>query len=174
MTNSPYKGTFKFDLTGQRFGLLTVVELSKRRATYDGRLLWKCKCDCGKIAYLPNNTLKTGHTSSCGCKRRRTNQRAVTHGQTRNGKLTNTYRSWSSMLERCRNKNAPNYKDYGGRGITVCKRWLKFENFLADMGARPVNKTIDRKNNDKGYSKTNCKWSTPKEQANNRRSSHVI
>ena len=73
------------------------------------------------------------------------------------------------MLSRCENKNVPAFKNYGGRGITVCKRWHKFENFLADMGERPFGLTLDRKNNDKGYYKRNCKWSTWIEQQNNRR-----
>ncbi len=82
---------------------------------------------------------------------------------------TQIYKSWSSMKSRCLNKNNKDHKDYGGRGITVCDSWLIFENFYADMGDRPQGKTLDRKNNDKGYCKSNCKWSTPKEQSNNMR-----
>ena len=73
------------------------------------------------------------------------------------------------MLQRCNNPNSQRYKDYGGRGITVCKRWLKFENFLADMGDRPRGLTLDRKNNDKGYYKRNCHWATYEQQAANKR-----
>lgn len=78
------------------------------------------------------------------------------------------------MLERCNNPNSIRFYDYGGRGIKVCERWLKFENFLEDMGERPKNTTIERKENNKGYYKENCRWATVKEQCNNRRSNHFL
>lgn len=77
--------------------------------------------------------------------------------------------TWAGMIQRCSNPRHGAYKDYGGRGITVCKRWMKFENFVEDMGLRPPGLTLERVNNDKGYKKSNCKWATRKEQANNRR-----
>ena len=85
---------------------------------------------------------------------------------------TKLYKVWSSMKHRCLNTQDKQYKDYGGRGITVSKRWLKFKNFLADMGERPVGMTLDRKNNDRGYMKSNCRWATRKEQQQNRRGSN--
>src|SRR6266478_4318317 len=87
------------------------------------------------------------------------------HGMTR----TPTWNSWFSMIARCKYPKLPYFKNYGGRGITVCKRWLEFINFLADMGIRPNGKTLNRRNNNKSYYKRNCKWSTPKEQMINRR-----
>lgn len=86
-----------------------------------------------------------------------------------------TYTAWRSMKARCLNKNTASYKDYGGRGITICKRWLEsFENFIEDMGTKPNGMQLDRIKNDKGYSKENCRWSTPSENSNNRRSSRLF
>lgn len=84
-----------------------------------------------------------------------------------------TYQSWQHMIDRCTNRNAGNYHRYGGRGITICERWLVYENFLADMGARPAGKSLDRKDNDLGYEPGNCRWATPHEQSQNRRSNKL-
>lgn len=86
-----------------------------------------------------------------------------------------TYNCWTNMTQRCLNKNNPNYTDYGGKGISICERWLKFENFLADMGERPsIEHSIDRKNNSKGYEPENCRWATQIEQQNNKRSNRLL
>lgn len=95
----------------------------------------------------------------------------------KNGKSyyqTPTYNCWSNMLSRTRNKKHPGYKNYGGRGITVCNDWLKFENFLNDMGEKPRNLSIDRVNNDGNYNKKNCRWATQKEQCQNQRKNIII
>ena len=93
------------------------------------------------------------------------NKARLTHGMTG----TPTYNSWFGMIQRCTNPKQPTFKDYGGRGVTICHRWLRFENFLADMGIRPEGKTLDRKNNAGGYEPSNCRWATHKEQCENRR-----
>ena len=98
----------------------------------------------------------------------------VKHGHNRVGKVTPEYRAWGHMVGRCTTESDAAFKNYGGRGIKVCDRWLDFVNFLADMGERPPGKTIDRIDNNGDYCKENCKWSTPQEQSRNRRSNHLL
>jgi len=149
------------DLFGQVFGKLTVMV----RVGTDGagHVTWKCRCECGNTSIVSSNSLRTGKTRSCGC-----SEGGWVHGQTIK-RVGGSYNSWASMIQRCTNPRYPRYKDYGGRGIKVCKRWLKFIEFYKDMGDRPEGKTLERINNWKGYTKSNCTWSTPKEQAQNRR-----
>lgn len=143
------------NLVGQKFGLLTVISFShvdKHRFA-----IWECKCDCriDKIIYTSTNSLKSGHTSSCGCQRVK-NFTAKKHGMYK----TKVYYTWNGMKQRCLNPKHEEYHNYGGRGITVCPEWLVFENFLRDMGVPEKTSTIDRINNDLGYFKENCRWTT--------------
>ena len=96
------------------------------------------------------------------------------HGHARVGKETATYSSWNMMLQRCTNPNRDKYRLYGGRGITVCRRWFKFINFLKDMGEKPTGMTLERKDTNGDYNKDNCTWATKKQQANNRRNNRVL
>lgn len=152
----------KINLNGHKFGRLVVLKEIKERSNAGG-IVWECRCSCGKNILVKSGNLRSGHTKSCGCLKLEV---LTKHG------LINTseYTVWQMMLQRCNNSNHSNYRDYGGRGIKVCKRWHDFENFIADMGNRPSYKhTIDRINNNKGYEPNNCKWSTPIEQQSNRR-----
>jgi hypothetical protein len=153
------------DLTGKRFGRLFVLSLAPSR---DSKARWLCQCDCGAQTTVFSRHLRDGATKSCGCLNREIAiKRHLTHGHAI-GNHTPTYKSWSQMFQRCHNPNNPGYRLYGAKGVKVCERWHKFENFLADMGERPIDKTIDRFPNKAGdYELGNCRWATKEEQGQN-------
>jgi hypothetical protein len=134
-------------MVGQTFGCVFVFGKADQRSKK-----WVTGCQfCPLFGFHTEGKLRRGRGLLCECQRR-------------------TYTSWRKMIDRCTNKNHPQYKDYGGRGIGVCKRWLgRFSDFLHDMGPRPEGKTLDRINNDEGYCKKNCRWATKQQQAATRR-----
>lgn len=160
------------NIIGQRFGRLVVMKFAF--IAKSGSAVWHCRCDCGKTRTTSARNLKVGDAVSCGCRRieawrenGKANGRAnKTHGQSRR---SSEYSSWSAMRTRCTNPNATGYDRYGGAGIKVCKRWNRFENFLADMGKRPKGKTLDRINSNGNYTPSNCRWATPLVQRLNQR-----
>lgn len=165
------------DLTGIRFGRLTVVE--RRGSSKQGEPLWYCVCDCGNTNIVRAQSLKKGHTKSCGClSAEMVACRHITHGK----KGTRLYDVWKNMKKRCFNANSPNYKDYGGRGITVCEEWKddfkSFYDWAMDNGydesALRGKFTIDRIDVNGNYEPSNCRWATAEEQNNNKRINRML
>lgn len=161
------------DMTGERYGKLVVLKRGKRndkRGLYE----WICQCDCGNIKSVVGKDMKNGNTNSCGCMSSRNfaGERTKTHGMS-NDKL---YNVWRSMKSRCTLPSQKSYKDYGGRGITVCEEWVNdfvcFYEWSVDNGYKD-GLTIDRIDNDGNYEPTNCKWSTRTEQQKNKRNTKL-
>ncbi len=141
---------------GDIFSQLTVVEIMKKWSSVSKRYhkYAKCKCSCGKITIVNIQSLKRGKTRSCGHLKKESKPGKI-HGFYK----TRIYNIWHSMIQRVTNKNNPSYKNYGGRGISIPENWSVFKNFFNDMGQPPSTKhTLERVNNDKGYSKNNCIW----------------
>lgn len=160
------------DLTGQKFSKLTVIERSEDKGR---RVAWRCSCECGNFSTVTTEALRSGKTGSCGCRKKETaKENCLAHGiKPRHGMTgSGTHNSWSSMIERCRGHGSNGR--YKRLGIEVCDRWEIFENFYEDMGERPAGMTIDRKDNNLGYSKENCKWSTATEQQRNKTNSRYL
>jgi hypothetical protein len=158
------------DLVGQRFYRLMVLE----RVANDqhGKAHFRCLCDCGVTIIACGSLLRRGTTKSCGClARERLRSGIPTHGLS----ASPEYAIWQTMKARCANPNNQHFARYGGRGITVCSQWLhSFETFLADMGARPVGLTLERKDTNGPYSPDNCRWASWAEQFRNKRNNHFV
>ena len=160
------------DLVGTKFTKLTPIRIIGR--TKHSNMVWECRCDCGNLTSVAAGGLRSGKVKSCGCyKSSAISKSRTTHGETK--PMTPEYSTWSKMKYRCSNPRAAGYENYGGRGIKICKRWQKFENFLADMGRRPGDGySLERINSNGDYRPSNCVWATKEAQMNNTRRSHRL
>jgi len=153
-----------FKLINQKFGRLRAVKKAERK------YYWICECSCGTRKEIRGYDLLNGQTKSCGClNKEKLLRKVTTHGMTN----TATYKSWCGMKGRCNNPRDAAYGRYGGRGIKVCPRWLQFENFFEDMGEKPEKLTLERLDNNKGYSPDNCTWATRWTQNRNKKNNRM-
>lgn len=155
-----------YNLEGEKFGRLFVVGIIGKKKRQN---LWECVCDCGNKKNVVTNMLTSGKVRSCGCLKKEVNKK---HGES----TSPEYSVWRSMKQRCFNPKNPEYKNYGARGVTVCKEWFdSFDVFLSDMGYRPTPKhSLDRIDNNGNYESDNCRWATIKQQNSNKRQSVFI
>ena len=159
------------NLIGQRFGRL--IARSPAAARKNGKIVWACDCDCGQTTQVPAGALRSGDTTSCGC--RRHDGTTITHGATAGAggeyaKFPASYRTWLAMRRRCSDPKTIGWRNYGGRGIRVCDRWGEsYPAFFADMGEPPPGASLDRINPDGNYEPDNCRWATRIDQARNAR-----
>lgn len=155
----------RLKITGKRFAMLTAMNPTALRVR--GKVVWLFKCDCGNETSVGASQVINGNTRSCGCiKLARVKALKYSHGMAK----TKINHVWARMKQRCLNPKCSDYEYYGGRGITVCERWLKFENFFSDMGQPEPGMTLERVDNSKGYEPGNVIWASRKVQGVNMRS----
>jgi len=166
------EGDMRIDLTGQVFGRLTAVTPAGRNK--HGQTMWACKCECGAEVVVVAGNMKSGNSCSCGCFRK---ELLTKHGDAPrpgNGGWTKEYRTWNNVRQRCLNPCSPRWLNYGGRGISICARWVNsYEAFLQDMGRGPEGTSIDRIDNNGNYEPGNCHWASATEQRKNQRPRRV-
>lgn len=161
------------NLVGRRFGRLVV--LAQNGKTKAGARKWDCECDCGTAVSISGPSLMSGNTTSCGCYVREMKRDQMAARKSHGMSHTPEHNAWLEMRRRCEDPSRQSYKYYGAQGITVCERWQKFDNFLADMGDRPsASHSVGRLDNAKGYEPQNCRWETPSEQGLNRRNNLIV
>ena len=148
------------DRIGHKYGRLAIIKRTTGPRT--DKVYWLCDCDCGTTVTVASGDLTTGHSMSCGC----LNKEIVTkHG----GWNKSSYNTWRAMIRRCSNPKDKDYKNYGAKGVSVCKQWLNYVQFVADMGEPTGAETLDRIDPTDGYYPANCRWATPVQQIRNQR-----
>lgn len=159
---------YRVDFTGRVFGRLTV--LSRSATPHPTKTIWTCVCACGTQKDIAHGDLQSGRTVSCGCQKR---EKATKHGHTAGG-YSSTYYSWRCMKQRCLNSKDKHYHYYGGRGITLYTPWMRFDNFLRDMGEKPAGMELDRIDPNGHYEPGNCRWVDKLTQRRNTRAVHKV
>lgn len=168
-----HKAPNRAEMIGRVFGKLTVLSYSGVSTNRNIRYL--CRCKCGAKKDVCGSALRRGLTKSCGCSQFEKPKGAASPSYDHGHTYKPTYSSWKGMIQRCKNPNNPKYKNYGARGITVCEEWNTFSNFLRDMGERPsVQYSIGRIDNNRNYEPGNCRWETPKQQAQNKTNNRLL
>ena len=162
---------------GARFTRLIVLGAIRRERDISGtsHIVWHCQCDCGKEIETRSCNLLHGDTNSCGCYVRDKLRERATHGHARGKRPSTEWTTWKNMVLRCTNPSVDAYPYYGGRGISVCERWMKFEHFIADMGCKPTkHHTIERNDVNGNYEQGNCRWATMLEQGANKQNTRLL